>query len=242
MANKPGTIGRPLPGVTVRVVDPDNLDCDLGYEKEGLLLVKGPNVMKGYLKNPEGTAKVIHNGWYVTGDIAEIHHDGFVRITDRLSRFSKIAGEMVPHIAVEEKIQECVGQTEQVCAVTSVPDEKKGERLVVFLTADAGDPAEVHRLLRESGLPNLWLPGPNAYHVVEALPLLGSGKMDLRALKKMAADLEGRGTGNEDHASESPKSGDPNDRGDEGQKTPPLSHSDLKPGRQREKKGEGPLF
>jgi acyl-[acyl-carrier-protein]-phospholipid O-acyltransferase/long-chain-fatty-acid--[acyl-carrier-protein] ligase len=193
VANKPGTIGRPLPGVTVRVVDPDNLDCDLGYEKEGLLLVKGPNVMKGYLKNPEGTARVIHNGWYITGDIAEIHHDGFVRITDRLSRFSKIAGEMVPHIAVEEKIQECVGQTEQVCAVTSVPDEKKGERLVVFLTADAGDPAEVHRMLRESGLPNLWLPNPNAYHVVEALPLLGSGKMDLRALKKMAADLETSG-------------------------------------------------
>jgi acyl-[acyl-carrier-protein]-phospholipid O-acyltransferase / long-chain-fatty-acid--[acyl-carrier-protein] ligase len=124
----------------------------------------------------------------VTGDIAQIHHDGFVVITDRLSRFSKIGGEMVPHLAIEEKIQQVLGRAEQVCAVTSRPDEKKGERIVVLLTPDAGDPAEVHRLLKESDLPNLWKPAPRNYIVIDAIPLLGSGKMDLKAIKAMAAE------------------------------------------------------
>src|SRR6202044_3468295 len=100
----------------------------------GMLLVKGPNVMLGYLGRPEKTAEVLHDGWYTTGDIALMEEDGFLTITDRLSRFSKIGGEMVPHIKIEDKLHELADMTEQVFAVTSLPDEKKGERIVVLTT------------------------------------------------------------------------------------------------------------
>ena len=94
--------------------------------------MRGPNVMQGYLGRPEKTAEVLRDGWYVTGDIAAIDEDGFLQITDRLSRFSKIGGEMVPHIKIEEKLHELAGSTEQTFVVAGVPDEKKGERLVVL--------------------------------------------------------------------------------------------------------------
>ena len=93
--------------------------------------------MQGYINHPEKTAEVLRDGWYNTGDIAEEDEDGFIRITDRLSRFSKIAGEMVPHIKVEDKLHELAGTTEQVFAVTAVPDDKKGERLMVLHTLSA---------------------------------------------------------------------------------------------------------
>ena len=82
------------------------------------MFVRGPNVMAGYWKQPEKTAAVLQDGWYCTGDIATVDEDGFIRITDRLSRFSKIGGEMVPHLRVEEILQELSGVTEQVVAVT----------------------------------------------------------------------------------------------------------------------------
>ena len=99
-----GSVGHPLPGVAVKIVDPATGEGPL-FGQEGLLLVKGPNRMLGYLGEPEKTDDVFRDGWYVTGDIATIDEGGFVRITDRLSRFSKIAGEMVPHLKVEEQIQ-----------------------------------------------------------------------------------------------------------------------------------------
>src|SRR6266853_703484 len=91
-------------GVTAKIVDPATGAGPL-FGREGLLLVKGPNRMLGYLGEAELTADVLRDGWYVTGDIATIDEGGFVRITDRLSRFSKIAGEMVPHMKIEEEIQ-----------------------------------------------------------------------------------------------------------------------------------------
>ncbi len=193
VGHRPGTIGRPIPGVTMRVVDPENYDKDLGYDTEGLLLVKGPNVMKGYLKQPGLTAEAIHEGWYVTGDMARISHDGFVQLTGRMSRFSKIGGEMVPHIAIEEKIQELLEKTEPVCAVSSVADEKRGERIVVLLTPDAGDADALHKMLRESDLPNLYVPSRKDIHQIDELPLLGSGKLDLKAIKAKAEELSGKG-------------------------------------------------
>src|SRR5271163_3437422 len=125
---KRGSIGHPLPGITVKIVDPET-QRTLGVDEPGLLLVRGPNVMRGYLGRPEKTAEVLRDGWYNTGDIAVVDEDGFLRITDRLSRFSKIGGEMVPHIKVEEKLQELADVAEQMFVVTAVPDEKKGERL-----------------------------------------------------------------------------------------------------------------
>ena len=134
---KRGRIGHPLPGVSVRIVDPDTRE-PLAAGTPGLLLVRGPNVMLGYLGKAEKTAEVLQDGWYVTGDIAEEDEDGFLTITDRLSRFSKIGGEMVPHIKVEEQLHELAGATDQVLVVTAVPDGKKGERLVVLHTLAAG--------------------------------------------------------------------------------------------------------
>src|SRR6201982_2578240 len=130
---KRGTIGHPLPGVAVKIVNPDTMQ-PVAPNEPGLLLVRGPNVMRGYLNKPQKTADVLRDGWYNTGDIARMDEEGFLRITDRLSRFSKIGGEMVPHIKVEDLLQELAGAAEQTFVVTAVPDEKKGERLTVLHT------------------------------------------------------------------------------------------------------------
>src|SRR5262249_39344973 len=183
-----GTIGHPLPGVSVRIVDPEAREL-LGTGQAGMLLVKGPNVMKGYLGRPEKTADAVNDGWYVTGDIASMDEDGFLTITDRLSRFSKIGGEMVPHIKIEEKLHELAGVHDQVFSVTPVPDEKKGERLVVLHTLPEDTVAPVLEKLAECDLPALWKPRPNQFFHVETLPYLGTGKLDLRALKTRAGEL-----------------------------------------------------
>jgi acyl-[acyl-carrier-protein]-phospholipid O-acyltransferase / long-chain-fatty-acid--[acyl-carrier-protein] ligase len=180
-----GSIGRPLPGVSVRIVDPDTR-ASLPLGKSGLLLVRGPNIMRGYLGQPERTAEVLCDGWYTTGDIAALDEDGFLQITDRLSRFSKIGGEMVPHVKVEEKLHEALGMTEIAFAVCGVPDPKKGERLVVLHTLPESRLADLLKKLPELGLPNLWTPRPNQFFHVETLPLLATGKRDLRSLRALA--------------------------------------------------------
>lgn len=189
-AQKPGTIGNPLPGVAVRVVDPETYELCPPHV-EGLLLVKGQNVMKGYWKDPELTRQAFHEGWYKTGDIAFLDDDGFVTITDRISRFSKIAGEMVPHIRVEEGIHKVLGTVEQVCIVTSVPDDRKGERLAVLCLQDF-DVAVVRSGLKSQGIPNLWVPDADMFFRIESIPVLGSGKTDLASLKRLARDLAGK--------------------------------------------------
>jgi len=193
VAARRGTIGQPLPGVSVRIVDPETLEA-LPLNKPGMLLVKGPNVMKGYLGRPEKTAEVLKDGWYTTGDIATMEEDGFLTITDRLSRFSKIAGEMVPHIKIEDKLNELAGATEQVFSVSAVPDQKKGERIIVLHTLTEAELAPVLDRLAESDLPALWKPKKDQFFHVDMLPYLGSGKLDLRALKMQAAELAGKET------------------------------------------------
>jgi acyl-[acyl-carrier-protein]-phospholipid O-acyltransferase/long-chain-fatty-acid--[acyl-carrier-protein] ligase len=188
VGGKRGRIGHPLPGVSVRIVDPET-HAPVAVGSSGLLLVRGPNVMKGYLGKPEKTAEVLQDGWYVTGDIAAEDEDGFLAITDRLSRFSKIGGEMVPHIKVEEQLHELAGLTEQHFVVTGVPDGKKGERLVVLHTLPPEELKPVLERLGESGLPNLWIPRPNQFFVVEELPHLGTGKLDLRKIKEIALEF-----------------------------------------------------
>jgi acyl-[acyl-carrier-protein]-phospholipid O-acyltransferase / long-chain-fatty-acid--[acyl-carrier-protein] ligase len=113
--------------------------------------------------------------------------DGFVRITDRLSRFSKIGGEMVPHIKSEDKLHELIAATEQTFAVTSVPDERKGERLIVLHTLSEDKLQDCLVQLGKSGLPALWKPRPDQFVHVESLPYLGTGKIDLRRLMEIAA-------------------------------------------------------
>jgi acyl-[acyl-carrier-protein]-phospholipid O-acyltransferase/long-chain-fatty-acid--[acyl-carrier-protein] ligase len=183
---KVGSVGHPLPGVAAKIVDPATGEGPL-FGQEGLLLVKGPNRMLGYLGDPEKTAEVLRDGWYVTGDIATIDEAGFVRITDRLSRFSKIAGEMVPHMKIEEQIQAIVSQ-HCSAVVTSIPDDAKGERLVAFYT-DAGLTApELWERLCQTELPRLWLPKREDLHLVESIPTLGTGKVDLRGVRQLALD------------------------------------------------------
>jgi acyl-[acyl-carrier-protein]-phospholipid O-acyltransferase/long-chain-fatty-acid--[acyl-carrier-protein] ligase len=186
---KLGTVGQPLPGVFMKVVDPES-GKELGSDQAGLLLVKGPNVMAGYLDEPEKTAEAIVDGYYVTGDIAKIDEDGFVTLTDRLSRFSKVAGEMVPHIRVEEKLHEALGSLDRTFIVAGVSDDKRGERLVVLYKGDL-DLDALLKKVSNSGLPNLWIPGRSRCHQVEELPLLGSGKVDCQKLKAEARRLEG---------------------------------------------------
>lgn len=185
VASKRGRIGHPLPGVCVRIVDPET-----GARKPpgepGMLQVKGPNVMKGYLGRPELTAQVIRDGWYVTGDIAKMEEDGFIILTDRLSRFSKIGGEMVPHIRVEEALHGAIEASEQLLVVTGVPDEKKGERLVVMHVLDDARLQKLVSALGGLGLPNLWVPREDAFFRMPEIPLLGTGKLDLRKVRDLA--------------------------------------------------------
>lgn len=180
-----GSVGHPIPGVSVKVVDPDTGD-PLSPGDQGLILVKGPNVMLGYLDRPEQTAVSVNDGWYNTGDIGRLDEEGFLTITDRLSRFSKIGGEMVPHITIEEELHTRLNLPGQALAVTSIPDEKKGEKLVVLYTKGSGDPETFHSALMGSSLPNLWKPDRNHYLEVDALPGLGTGKLDIRGLRNIA--------------------------------------------------------
>lgn len=182
-----GTVGRPIPGVRAKVVHLET-GQDLPSGETGMLLVTGPNVMKGYLNQPELTAKVIRDGWYVTGDLARIDADGFIEITGRESRFSKIGGEMVPHLKIEEALQRVLGGDEEsmMAVVTAVPDPFKGERLVVMHIPVEKKPEQIRKDLAAAGLPNLWIPSADSFCEVPEIPVLGTGKLDLRALKELA--------------------------------------------------------
>lgn len=189
---KEGCVGLPLPGVAVKVVDPESGRI-LPAGESGLLMVKGANVMMGYLGKPGLTAEVLKDGWYNTGDVAQLDAEGFVAITDRLSRFSKIGGEMIPHLAIEEELHRKLGGTGQLLAVASVPDERKGEKLVLLYTDEAGDAARVAAAIDTAEMPNLWKPGRDACFRIESLPVLGTGKLDLKSVKELARKLSGVG-------------------------------------------------
>ena len=183
---KNGSIGVPLNNIAVRVLDPLTKE-PLPPESEGILHVKGSNVMRGYLGDPELTAKAVQNGYYDTGDVVKMDEKGYLTICGRLSRFSKIAGEMVPHEMVEHIINELACPEGRGVAVCGIPDPAKGEALLVLYTGEMKlTPADVVAELRERSISNLWIPKAVNFHAVETLPLLGSGKLDLVKLQKMA--------------------------------------------------------
>lgn len=188
IGTKPGSVGHPIPGVAARIVDQETGEGPI-FDREGLLLVKGPNLMTGYLDQPAKTAEVMRDGWYVTGDIAKMDEDGFIFITDRLSRFSKIGGEMVPHVKIEEAINDALGDS--CSAVTAVPDPARGERLVVFHTRGDVTAEALWERLSSTELPRLWLPRRENIHYLETIPTLGTGKVDLRRLRQLAAERSG---------------------------------------------------
>jgi acyl-[acyl-carrier-protein]-phospholipid O-acyltransferase/long-chain-fatty-acid--[acyl-carrier-protein] ligase len=146
--------------------------------------------MKGYLGQPEETARVIRDGWYTTGDIAQIDADGFIFITGRLSRIAKIGGEMIPLLRIEDALQKIMAHTdngEMHAAVTAIPDERRGERIIVLHThLDNMRPDEICRRLAATGMPNLWIPSADSFVEIDAIPILGSGKTDLKAVDDLA--------------------------------------------------------
>ncbi len=186
-AYRPGSVGKLAPGIAGQIRDPETGE-HLGLQETGMLWVKGPNIFQGYLNQPEKTAEVLHDGWFKTGDLGRFDDDGFLFIEGRLSRFSKIAGEMVPHETVESRIAEALGNPsggDRTLVVTGVPDQAKGEALVVLTTVDI-EQADLRTKLTALGVPNLWV--PKIIKRVESIPCLGSGKLDLKACKDLALE------------------------------------------------------
>ncbi len=183
-----GSVGQPVPGVHARIVDLDTRKV-LSSGETGMLEIKGPNVMQGYLHQEELTKSVIRDGWYETGDVAFIDANGFIHITGRQSRFSKIGGEMVPHIQIEETIHKILGIGDDgkvPAVVTAVPDSKRGERLVVLHTGMSMTVSELLKKMSAEGLPNLFLPSEDSFLQVPEIPVLGTGKLDLKGMQQVA--------------------------------------------------------
>ncbi|MCS7063953.1 MAG: MFS transporter [Methylacidiphilales bacterium] len=187
--SRKGSVGRLLPGITARIVDSDTGKF-LGFDQTGILWLKGANVFNGYFQDPERTETVFHDGWFITGDIARLDKDGFLFIEGRISRFSKIAGEMVPHGTIEDalhRLYPAVNEDSAVeFAIVSLPDEEKGEALILVTTRELNWDEMRHRLHTEAGLPNLWI--PRRVKLVDKIPVLASGKLDLAGLKKLVME------------------------------------------------------
>ncbi len=182
-----GAVGRLLPGSTARIVDPET-GAELPLTSTGMLWLKGPHVFPGYLKDDEKTAAALKDRWFITGDLGRIDEDGFLFIEGRLSRFSKIGGEMVPHGTVEQRIISAFGWEENegpVAVVTGIPDPSKGEALVLLTTKDVAA-ADLRTKLLEAGFPNLWV--PKIIVKVDAIPVLGTGKTDLKSCRALALE------------------------------------------------------
>jgi len=179
-----GSTGKLLPGMAAEIRDPET-DEKKTLHDTGMLWLRGANIFEGYLDAPEKTAEIVRNGWLKTGDIGRFDEDGFLYIEGRLSRFSKIGGEMVPHETIERKIATVlqVEESDRVLAVVGIADAAKGEALVLLSSVEL-DLAQVRAALAESGVPNLWI--PKTVRRVDAIPLLASGKLDLAKCKELA--------------------------------------------------------
>jgi acyl-[acyl-carrier-protein]-phospholipid O-acyltransferase / long-chain-fatty-acid--[acyl-carrier-protein] ligase len=186
-----GSVGRMLPGMAARLLDPATLE-PLPPAATGLVALRGPNIFAGYLGDAERTAAAFHDGWFVTGDLGRFDDDGFLWIEGRLSRFSKLAGEMVPHGTIEQKLLELFGANDAEgreaypVFVTGVPDAQKGEALVLLTTWPELTAEAVREKLAAAGVPNLWI--PRVVKRVDAIPVLGTGKLDLKAARALALD------------------------------------------------------
>jgi len=180
-----GSVGKMAPGIAAEIREPET-NRKLSLHESGIVWLRGVNIFEGYLRDPERTADVLQDGWLKTGDLGRFDEDGFLYIEGRLSRFSKIGGEMVPHEAIENKIVDLLdlsGKDERMVAIVGVQDKAKGEALVLLSAVDV-DLAELRKELYASGVPNLWIPK----HVqrVETIPVLASGKLDLKKCRELA--------------------------------------------------------
>jgi acyl-[acyl-carrier-protein]-phospholipid O-acyltransferase/long-chain-fatty-acid--[acyl-carrier-protein] ligase len=188
-SSRKGSTGKLAPGIAAQIRDPETGE-PLPLETTGMLWLRGPNIFEGYLRAPEKTREVLQEGWFRTGDLARFDEDGFLFIEGRMSRFSKIGGEMVPHETIEVRIYAALQltQEEKAVAVTGIPDEAKGESLVLLSTREIDMP-RLRQSLSEAGLPNLWIPKKTVR--VPEIPHLATGKLDLRALQTLALQASG---------------------------------------------------
>jgi acyl-[acyl-carrier-protein]-phospholipid O-acyltransferase/long-chain-fatty-acid--[acyl-carrier-protein] ligase len=186
LRNRPGTVGKAFSGTEFRIVDPDSLE-PLPTGEDGLILIGGPQIMKGYLKMPEKTAEVIEliDGyrWYRTGDKGHLDEDGFLTIVDRYSRFAKIGGEMISLTTVEEEILDACNDKDLEIAATCLPDQRKGEKIVLLSTSNI-EKSDLKKILTEAKINPLY--HPSSVLMVDEIPKLGSGKTDFGATKKIA--------------------------------------------------------
>ena len=184
-SSRTGSTGKMVPGLAAEIRDPES-GKKLSLHETGMLWLRGPNIFEGYLNDPARTAEVLHEGWLKTGDLGRFDEDGFLFIEGRLSRFSKIGGEMVPHELVEQKIVTALKldeHAERVVAIVGVPDEAKGEALILLASIEI-DSAQLRAALREAEVPNLWV--PRTIRKVDSIPILASGKLDMRGCKELA--------------------------------------------------------
>lgn len=183
--NRPGSVGKMAPGITAEIRDPDT-GVKLPLLQSGMLWLKGPNIFEGYLHDPKRTAEAIQDHWFKTGDLARFDEDGFLYIEGRLTRFSKIAGEMIPHETLETKINAALNlpkDGDRAIVVCGVPDEAKGEALILLTTMDLAL-QDLRSKLLETGVPPLWI--PKVIRKVDSFPVLGTGKLDIKGCKDLA--------------------------------------------------------
>ena len=181
-----GSVGKCFPVIECKIVNPDTLE-EVPHGKDGLILVKGPNIMKGYYKNEEQTRLAFYKGFYITGDIGRLEND-FLYITDRLKRFAKIGGEMVPLLPIEDKLSDILDENNEsdtrVCAVINIPHAQKGEQIVGLVVTSNPDKLYLNSFLDQSGITKL--SQPDHYLSIDTIPMLASGKVDYRSLKDLA--------------------------------------------------------
>ena len=188
-SSRSGSVGQMLPGLAVRITDPAT-ENSAPIDHQGIIWFKGSNVFSGYLDAPQKTEEVLQHGWFRTGDVGRVDADGFLYIEGRISRFSKIAGEMVPHEAVEAAINKVLGldgETERRIAIVGIPDAQKGEAILLLSTI-AG-PAldqeciDLRYKLLDEGLPSLWC--PKRIVPITEIPVLASGKLDIKGCESL---------------------------------------------------------
>ncbi|HBM16568.1 MAG TPA: hypothetical protein DD381_09550 [Lentisphaeria bacterium] len=185
---KGGSIGKALTGIAVKIVNMDTYE-DCLPNQEGLLLVRGGTIMKEYLYRPENTLKAFIKGWYNTCDIAQMDEAGNITISGRISRFSKIAGEMISHELIETLICNYLGLFEKAIAVINLKTQDEKDKIGVLYSLDKLNISDVLHYLSKFGLSKLWIPKPRDFIKVESIPTLASGKLDLKKLRDMAMHL-----------------------------------------------------
>ncbi|CDG55459.1 conserved hypothetical protein [Halomonas sp. A3H3] len=187
--SKAGTVGMPLPGTSFKIVDPDSFE-ELPTGEAGMILISGPQIMQGYLNDPNRTAKALHvidgHRWYITGDKGFLDEDGFLTLLDRYARFAKIGGEMISLSAVETAVKAALEDTDTALMAVSIPDSRKGER-IVLLSETALDAKTIKATMLANGTPPMMI--PSHWFTVETIPHLGSGKADFAGAKRLAKEL-----------------------------------------------------